>query len=137
MIVKCSECGKEIIRQNPTKHNFCCNAHRLSWNRKNVNFSEISKLHKAPNLTKLNSIRNPMCSVANRGKVNSKKARMAATEYLGRELDKGEVVHHMNGIAADNRHENLLVMTDREHRQLHMALAIEKYEKRGEENAKE
>ena len=137
MIVKCSECGKEIIRQNPTKHNFCCNAHRLSWNRRNVNFSEISKLHKAPKLTELNLIRNPMCSVANRGKGSSKKARRIATEYLGRELDKGEVVHHMNGIAGDNRHENLLVMTDREHRQLHMALAIEKYEKRGEENAEE
>ena len=137
MIVRCSECGKKIERHNPTRHNFCCNEHRLSWNRRNVNFSEISKLHKAPKLTELNLIRNPLCRVANRGKGSSKKARRIATEYLGRELVKGEVVHHMNGIAGDNRHENLLVMTDKQHRQLHMALAIEKYEERGDENAEE
>ena len=40
----------------------------------------------------------------------------------------------MNGHADDNRHENLLVMPDRQHRQLHMALAIEKH-KDGEDHA--
>ena len=28
MIVKCSEYGKEIKRQKPAKHSFCCNEHR-------------------------------------------------------------------------------------------------------------
>ena len=34
----------------------------------------------------------------------------------------------MNGDASDNSPENLLVMPDRQHRQLHMALAIEQME---------
>ena len=34
----------------------------------------------------------------------------------------------MNGNAEDNSPENLLVMPDRQHRQLHMALAIEQME---------
>lgn len=34
----------------------------------------------------------------------------------------------MNGNASDNSPENLLVMPDRQHRQLHMALAMEQME---------
>ena len=48
--------------------------------------------------------------------------------YIGRSLEHGEVVHHMNGDASDNSPENLLIMPDRQHRQLHMALAIEQME---------
>lgn len=43
-------------------------------------------------------------------KPNSKKARAAAEAYIGRPLEHGEVVHHMNGDASDNSPENLLVM---------------------------
>ena len=70
----------------------------------------------------------PLCHIADRGKADSRKARAAAEAYIGRPLEKGEVVHHMNGDASDNRPENLLVMPDRQHRQLHMALAMEQME---------
>ena len=43
-------------------------------------------------------------------------------------MQAGEVVHHMNGNATDNDYGNLLIMTDREHKQLHMALAVDKME---------
>ena len=132
MIVTCDICGQQIERLHPREHNFCCTVHRDLWSQTHTDFAALSRGHKAKHLTKLNKQRNQHCSVADRGKANSHKARKAAAAYLGRELVKGEVVHHMNGDATDNRTENLLIMTDRQHKQLHMALAIEQMEEGGD-----
>ena len=129
MIVYCVVCGKSLERKKPHRKNFCSVEHRNLWMSEHVDFAALAKLHKAKNLTELNRQRNPYCHIADRGKANSKKAREAAAEMLGRPLERGEVVHHMNGDAADNRHENLLVMPDRQHKQLHMALAMELLER--------
>jgi len=40
-------------------------------------------------------------------------------EYLGRFLKKGEIVHHINGDITDNRLDNLQVMTQSEHVNVH------------------
>ena len=128
MIVKCIVCGKDIERKNPRRKNFCCAEHRNLWMSENVDFAKMARGHKAVHLTELNRKRNPLCHIAERGKANSKKARAAAAANIGRPLEHGEVVHHMNGDATDNSPENLLVMPDRQHRQLHMALAIEQME---------
>lgn len=125
MIIKCMICGVRLDRIHPRKMNFCCSEHRNMWMREHVDFAELSRGHRAWHLTELNRRRNPYCRIADRGKPNSRKAREAAEKYLGRELMRGEVVHHMNGDAADNNPRNLLVMTDRQHKQLHMARAIE------------
>lgn len=134
MTVYCDECGKAIERSNPAQHNFCCVEHRNRWMSRHVDYAALSRRHKAKHLTNLNVQRNKLCSVADRGTPNSKRSRKVAQAYLGRELKNGEVVHHMNGDAMDDRYENLLVMTDREHKQLHMMLAIEQMEG-GDRNA--
>ena len=128
MTVHCIVCGKALERNHPKKKNFCCSEHRDICMRENVDFAKLSRGHKAKHLTALNKERNPYCHIADRGKANSKKARAAAEAVIGRPLEKGEVVHHMNGNAEDNSPQNLLVMPDRQHRQLHMALAIEQME---------
>ena len=128
MIVYCVVCGRAVERKRPCRKNFCSAEHRNLWMSENVDFAKLARGHRAEHLTELNQKRNPYCHIADRGNVNSRKARIEAAAYIGRPLERGEVVHHMNGNSSDNRPENLLIMPDRQHRQLHMALAMERME---------
>ena len=46
--------------------------------------------------------------------------RVVAEQMLGRELEKGEIVHHIDGDKWNNKPENLQVMTQSEHIKLHL-----------------
>lgn len=52
--------------------------------------------------------------------------RLFAEKLIGRLLDHSEVVHHKNGNRADNRLDNLSIMSQKEHMILHMKIRNEK-----------
>lgn len=61
---------------------------------------------------------------------------IVAERALGRQLQKGEVVHHINCIRHDNRPENLLVCTRTYHQQLHARMRSDPYWSEVERKAK-
>ena len=95
-----------------------------------------SKGHKAPHLTILNRLRNPLSSISSRTfeakDINSRKYRTIVETHIGKKLVKNEVVHHINGIKTDNRIENLKIMSNAEHHRLHMEIACKRYKFGGE-----
>lgn len=50
--------------------------------------------------------------------------RIVAEQKLGRKLEKGEIVHHIDGNKRNNSPDNLMVMTQSEHARLHFTKGV-------------
>jgi hypothetical protein len=63
------------------------------------------------------------------GDIRMQEHRYIMAEYVGRDLQKDEYVHHINGVRDDNRLENLMLVDYVKHQQLHgkMKDGVRKY----------
>jgi len=59
------------------------------------------------------------------GKAGIREHRYFMEQYLGRELTRTEVIHHINGVKTDNRIENLKICSNSEHGTEHARIYIE------------
>jgi len=61
--------------------------------------------------------------------------RLVVERHLGRRLERSEHVHHINGIKDDNRLSNLVVLTKRDHHQLHAGEGLRRWRSENPEAA--
>ena len=117
---KCEQCGK-IARCSPSvykrsKHHFCSNkCHMVHMNR-DLNPTRMT-------VEVRSKLRDARLGTGE-GKTYSKTYgvhthRIVAEKTLGRPLEKGEIVHHIDGNKRNNDPSNLMVMTQSEHCRLH------------------
>lgn len=131
----CPSCGKtryfpaSHIRYGRTHCSMACRNNDpefLAMFRRNSNTKQLNATQKGPHhprwrggrfVTPLGYVavyvpRHPRASIAGQYVFEH---RLVMEKYLNRELNPGEVVHHINGEKTDNRIENLVLMSKHEH----------------------
>ena len=120
MITRCDECGAEV-KMPPSqfkraKNHFCSKQCHMAFMNRELNPERMT-----PEVRK--KIRESRLGTGE-GKSYSKTYgkhthRIVAEEKLGRKLQPGEIVHHIDGNKRNNSPSNLEVMTQSEHCRLH------------------
>ena len=127
----CDQCGKLFLKKliEMHEHNFCCKEHFYRWNSKRIKAYNCSEnpMNK-PGGVMLSRIRQ---SERQRGRGEGKtyrkllgrhEHRRVAESILNRPLQKGEVVHHVDGNKLNNSPQNLLVLPSQaEHARIHFS----------------
>ncbi|MSS85329.1 HNH endonuclease [Actinomycetaceae bacterium WB03_NA08] len=141
--IECDWCGLTMERtpSGIKKHNFCsrkCQGHFSSKSRNPERYGEMYDVEKASAwMGELNRKLNPTRMTANtraklreahlgsgEGKSYAKiygryEHRVVAEAELGRALQPGEIVHHIDCNKRNNHPDNLMVLTQSEHAALH------------------
>lgn len=108
---KCPQCGKTF---KTTRNKFCCKECA-------VKFMKINKINKKNGFWYENGYK----VLYVEGDKSIKEHIKVMQDFIGREINKNEIVHHINEIKDDNRLENLQLMTKGEHSSLHRKKEIE------------
>lgn len=117
VIIKCDNCHKDFsisrcYLKRERSHRFCCKTCEGEFKRLNNTLDRWEGGHI--------SLSNGYRYIEYKGK-QIEEHRLVMMKHLGRELEKDEVVHHINGDKIDNRIENLQLLSRSEHTQLHGA----------------
>ena len=118
--VNCDECGVEVrippAQFRRSKNHFCSvQCHMKFMNR------ELNPTRMTPEVRKkISDSRIDSGEQKTYQKKNGRHThRSVAEQILGRPLQKGEIVHHIDGNKRNNDSSNLMVMTQSEHARLH------------------
>lgn len=110
--LKCELCGKDfwVYLSSRNANRFCGKECTVKWKRRNYNDGETRVLDKSGYV---------LVKVYGHKYADSRnyirEHRLIMEQYLGRQLEPREIVHHKNRIKDDNRIENLELTTISEH----------------------
>lgn len=108
----CRKCGKPHWVRNTSRNTLCIHCIPKKFGRDNPQYQGETKTKRGYIYIKIDS-NDPMYAMAKNGWVLEHRLVVARRE--GRLLNKGEVVHHINGIKSDNRPSNLMLLKYNNH----------------------
>ena len=116
-VINCEDCGEMLFVRATSRRTRCDKCAAKHWS---------EEMHKPHNIEKQIISHRENSKECNYHKVGKKyEHREKMEQYLGRKLEKNEVVHHKDGNRHNNDLDNLEVMSRSEHTRLHNRLRVQ------------